>query len=299
MARMSILARRSTRQRQTACPASSGSASAVAARLCDFALGTDTGGSVRAPASFCGIYGLRPTHGAAPLDLCMPLAPSFDSCGFFARNGATLRDVGRVLVEDGGEAANRPMLASDLFARLNPAAQAALAPVLAHLEALLGKPEPFTVYDSPIEPLYAAFRQLQSYEIYQIHGPWVERFEPKLGPAIAGRFAFARNVTDHDVVTARALRAQFAAKGGVLIAPVVPGPAPRLDADEASFEAFRHEAMVFLQPAGMAGLPHLVIPAGLMEDAPIGLSLIGSKGSDLALLELAARLNRGNWATRG
>ncbi len=113
---------------------SSGSASAVAAKLCDFALGSDTGGSVRAPASFCGIYGLRPTHGAAPLDHCMPLAASFDTCGYFARDAATMLSVGRVLVSDGGVPASRLLKANDLFQRLAPDVAAAIAPMTAAIE---------------------------------------------------------------------------------------------------------------------------------------------------------------------
>ncbi|MCU0820204.1 MAG: amidase [Beijerinckiaceae bacterium] len=276
---------------------SSGSASAVAAKLCDFALGSDTGGSVRAPASFCGIYGLRPTHGAAPLDHCMPLAPSFDTCGYFARNAATMQAVGRVLLNDGAVPASRLMKATDLFARLTPEVAAALAPAVAAIESAIGKAEEIEMYDRPIAPIFSAFRHLQSYEIHVIHGAWVEKQKPRLGPTIAGRFAFARTVTDADVVTARATRAAFAthlhallANGGVVIAPVVPGPAPRLDDSQETLEAYRNEAMAFLQPAGLAGLPQLVIPGGMVGGAPVGLSLIGGKGSDLALLEIATRV---------
>jgi amidase len=275
---------------------SSGSASAVAARLCDVALGSDTGGSVRAPASFCGIYGLRPSHGAAPLDHCMPLAPSFDTCGFFARDAKAMLAVGRVLLADGGVPASRLMKATDLFARLSPAVANALAPTVAAIEGVMGEASEIELYDRPIPPLYAAFRHLQSHEIDAIHGPWVAKHKPPLGPAIAGRFAFARGVTDADVAEGRANRAAFAAHlhallagGGVVVAPVVPGPAPRLDDSEEALDAYRHEAMVFLQPAGLAGLPQLVIPAGMVDGAPVGLSLIGAKGSDLALLEIAAR----------
>jgi Asp-tRNA(Asn)/Glu-tRNA(Gln) amidotransferase A subunit family amidase len=64
---------------------SSGSASAVSNGLCDFALGSDTGGSVRTPASHCGLFGIRPTHGRISLERVLDLAPSFDTCGFFTR----------------------------------------------------------------------------------------------------------------------------------------------------------------------------------------------------------------------
>ena len=72
---------------------SSGSVSAVAQGFCDFALGTDTGGSVRVPASFCGVYGIRPTHGRLPVDGMLPQAPTSDTTGWFARDADTFARV--------------------------------------------------------------------------------------------------------------------------------------------------------------------------------------------------------------
>src|SRR5437667_7917712 len=77
---------------------SSGSAAAVAAGLCDTALGTDTGAAVRVPASFCGIYWIRPTHGRLPLDGMLPQAPSSDTTGWFARAAETFARVSRVML---------------------------------------------------------------------------------------------------------------------------------------------------------------------------------------------------------
>src|ERR687890_601264 len=101
---------------------SSGSASAVSNGLCDFALGTDTGGSVRAPANHCGLFGIRPTHGRVSLEGCHDLAPSFDTCGYFARDGATFLRVGEVVL--GSDPAPLPqiprvLLAQDAFALLH------------------------------------------------------------------------------------------------------------------------------------------------------------------------------------
>ena len=79
---------------------SSGSAAAVAAGFCDPALGTDTAGSVRVPASYCGVFGFRPTHGAVSMFGCVPLAPSFDTLGWFARDAATLQRGGDALLPD-------------------------------------------------------------------------------------------------------------------------------------------------------------------------------------------------------
>ena len=106
---------------------SSGSAAAVSNRRCDVALGTDTGGSVRAPANHCGLFGIRPTHGRVSLDGCVDLAPSFDSCGYFTRDGATFVRVGEVLLGDDPAPlpeSPRLLLAADAFAMLGTDARA-------------------------------------------------------------------------------------------------------------------------------------------------------------------------------
>ncbi|CAN6452874.1 unnamed protein product [Victoria cruziana] len=81
---------------------SSGSAVAVAGKLVDFSLGTDTGGSVRVPAAFCGIFGFRPSHSTISSTNVIPMAQSFDTVGWFARNPSILSQVGQVLLQQSG-----------------------------------------------------------------------------------------------------------------------------------------------------------------------------------------------------
>lgn len=276
---------------------SSGSASAVAGRLCDFALGTDTGGSVRAPASFCGVLGLRPTHGAISLAACMPLAPSFDVCGFFAHDPAVMRAVGDVLLPPDSARAQRLIIARDMFERLTPQMGATLSPMLARLRELFDATLEARLYSGPLEPISEAFRILQAREAWAAHGAWLEQTQAPLGPAIAARFAFARNVTQAEADVCARTRMNFAAQvsdvmagDAVFVLPTLQGPAPRLSADAPCLDAYRAEAMVYLQVAGLCGSPQVSIPAGRVDGAPVGLSLLGPAGSDHALLALAQRL---------
>ena len=275
---------------------SSGSASAVAAKLCDVALGSDTGGSVRGPASFCGLFGLRPTHGAISLERCMPLAPSLDTCGFFARDAATMKAVGDVLLPRASTSASRVMIARDLFALLPANVRDMLMPVAERLQAALGKAAPVDVYDRPVAEAYDAFRIVQLHEGGRHHLPWVESRKPVLHPSIAARFVAAKKVTDADLAKARATRVSFAdhllklyGDDGLMIAPVLHRPAPRLDSSAPDLEAYRDSAMAFLCPAGLASLPQLVLPAGVIDGGPVGISILGPRGSDRSLLEAALR----------
>src|SRR6185295_7534298 len=147
---------------------SSGSAAAVAAGLVDFAIGSDTGGSVRLPASYCGILGMRPTHGRISLEGVCPLAPSFDTCGWFARDAAVFERVGRVLLRDAApaRAARRLLVAQDAFAFAEAGAVAALQPALGKVAALIGTPENVTIGDEPLKNWMDTFRFPQGAEAW-------------------------------------------------------------------------------------------------------------------------------------
>jgi amidase len=275
---------------------SSGSAAAVAAGLIDIGIGTDTGGSVRAPASFCGLWSLRPTQDRISLDGCMTLAKSFDTLGFFARDGEKLEKTGAVLLGDDASplpAAPRLMRTNDMFARMAGEAGAVLEEACAGIEA-----EGVEVYaDLPANQVYDAFRILQSREILAEFGPWIDRVRPVLSTAVAQRFAYARSLTDDQEAAAGKVRMRFRAaidallgSDGVLIAPPVHDAPFRLDAGADILDSFRHQAITLLSVAGLAGLPQVTVPAGRANGGPIGISLIGPRGSDASLLALARRV---------
>ncbi|MDP9901637.1 amidase [Variovorax ginsengisoli] len=280
---------------------SSGSAAAVSWGLCDVALGTDTGGSVRAPANHCGLYGLRPTHGRVSLEGALDLAPSLDTCGWFARDIATFARVADVLLDaDPAPLPDRVRLLwpSDLWAMLDAPVVQALEGATRHVQAVLGDAAPVdTVALESWDAMYWHFRYLQGREAWLTDGPVIERYAPPLGPGVAERFAWSRTVTDAQVIAARAFRLAFRAQlaallgsDGVLLMPSMPDIAPLRSTPEASLEDYRNRAIRMLCVAGLAGMPQLSMPLAAREGAPLGLSLLGPAGSDRSLIRCAERI---------
>jgi amidase len=280
---------------------SCGSASAVGHGIVDLALGSDTGGSVRIPACLNGIFGIRPTHGVVDDAGVMPLAPSFDTVGWFARVARTLSRAGNVLLpaDRSGIALNRFYVARDAFAVADEAvadavrvaifkARAAL-PVAAELDLA-------TELDGLPEWL-KRFRRLQPREIWAEQGAWVESRKPRFGPEIAERFALAKSVSataDGDDLDFRARVAAHLDRvlglDGVLLIPTAGTIAPRLDMSKEELAQFRDRTLTLTSIAGLGRLPQVQLPAGRVEGAAIGLSLIGPRGSDRALLALAEQV---------
>jgi len=279
---------------------SSGSASAVSHRLCDFALGTDTGGSVRAPASHCGLVGIRPTHGRVSLEGVMDLAPSLDTCGWFARDVSTFARVADVLLgaDDPATAAPVKLLwPEDLWAQLSPPAREAAEAAAAKVQQVLGMAKPVQVVLDDGDTMYWRFRHLQGHESWMTDGPLIERYAPPLGPGVAERFAWSRGVTDAQFAEAQAYRKRFKAHlaqlmgaGGVLLMPTMPDIAPLVNAAADTLEDYRNRAIRLLCTAGLSGAPQLSLPLATREGAPFGLSLLGRPGTDRALVALAERL---------
>ncbi|MGB6910362.1 MAG: amidase [Methyloceanibacter sp.] len=290
----------------TLCPrhvtggSSCGSAAAVAASLCDFALGSDTGGSIRVPASFCGLYGLRPTHGRIGMAGATPMAPSYDTVGFLAREAELFRGVGRAILDGNGVTATlqRVVVAQDMFDRAESSIGEELWPVLDQIAAALPTQERLDVAGEAFDAWRNAFRAIQGFELQSTLMPFALAHAEGLSPAIRERFGIAASVTPEDARRGREIRAlaakrlhDLARPGTLIVMPTTPTLPPGRDIpDGASTVEFRAMTLGSTCPAGHAGLPQISIPAGIAAGCPVGLSFIGWKDGDEALLDLAVRL---------
>jgi len=278
---------------------SSGSASAVAGGLCDFALGSDTGGSVRLPASYTGIYGIRPTHGRLSLEGVLPLAPSFDVAGWFARDTDVFAKVGKVLLKGGSWDAKpgRLLIAEDMFAYLGEQERAALQPALKRIAKRFGEPGPVNISDRPLRECFDLYRIIQSDEAWKIHGAWVEKYKPVFGPGVQERMYGAAKSDPVEVEKAKAEREKVSAhvaetlkNGAMLVLPTVPGIAPRIDTPHAEAQKHRGRSMSLLSVSVLARTPQLSMPLATLDGCPLGISIMGAQGTDEMLIEAAREI---------
>ncbi|MCR2807629.1 amidase [Paenibacillus soyae] len=288
---------------------SSGSAVAAAAGLADFAVGTDTGGSVRVPASYCGVYGIRPSHGAVSVEGLIPLAPSFDTVGWMARDPETMLRVGRALLPQTEAATEqehaqpvvtrhgfgRLLLARDMWALSDACTSDALSSCLPALRELIPTVQDVEIAPEGFSVWMNAFRILQGSEIWEQHGGWLESVRPSFGPGIAERFRWIGTIGEDKRTAASLVRrkasrrmAELMDESTLIIAPTVPSIAPPLNGSGEAVERRRSQTLQLSCVAGLSGLPQVTLPLQGEGRMPIGLSFIAARGQDLRLLEWLA-----------
>ncbi|MQY18381.1 AtzH-like domain-containing protein [Nocardia macrotermitis] len=286
---------------------SSGPAAAVAGGLADIGLGTDTAGSIRVPASYCGLYGLRTTHGAVSLGGVVGLAPSFDSVGLLTRDPELLARAAAALLPGQRSVPIRTILvAPQLSELLEPdahqsftAAVQALTMRHAASGGELPAPRP-TELPLPegigIDEALGAFRTVQLAEAWRMHGNFVEAHPDALTPDVAARFRAGRDIDAATEAVARQLISEIR-KGwhdllqpGVALAlPSASTAAPRIDTDPEQMEIVRQATLRLTCHASLAGLPALSIPHAQSGDLPVGVCLLAGPHQDTSLTEFVAK----------
>ena len=278
---------------------SSGSASLVSNGVVDIATGSDTGGSIRAPASYCGLLGLRITHGRVSLEGAMPLAPTFDCFGWFARDAEIYNKVGDVLLGDdygsgiSGSLIGMTELDSQL---LGEEERSAFAESVSLVERRLGESRRMVSLPFALDSAYWSFRKCQAREAHESLGDWIASRRPNLGPGVKDRFAYGASLTTSEVESAKSERetiteqVESLIEDNLLVFPTSPSCAPLRSANHDALQEFRERALVLLCLSGLSGLPQITLPLCEVHGAPMGLSLMGSRGSDRQLITLAQKI---------
>ena len=284
---------------------SGGSAAAVAAEMLPLTLGSDTNGSIRVPASLCGLFGLKPTHGALPMEGVYPFVDSFDDIGPLAASLEDLRLAWEVLrgPDGGGEVrpdTGAPLKAARLggwfAANVDPDVAAALDTIGG---AVGGLPE---VALPQVEAARSAAFLMTAAEGGARHLPELRRRALAFDPATRDRLIAGAMVPASAYFEARRFRAWFRAAAqhllahhDVLIAPATPTVAPRIDDPLISVDGRRVPARanlgLFTQPISFVGLPVLAVPIRRPGRLPLGLQLIGAPGREASLFAFAEKLS--------
>ncbi|XP_012479999.1 outer envelope protein 64, mitochondrial [Gossypium raimondii] len=297
---------------------SSGSAVAVAAELVDFALGTDTIGCVRVPASFCGILGFRPSHGAVSTIGVLPNSQSLDAIGWFARDPSILHRVGNVLLQLKAVEPRRGrhlVFADDLFQLSKVPKQKTVHVISKAVEKLSGYQLPkhvnfcqFIASNVPslkgffqhstnlqngisaLQALSSAMVSLQRYEFKTNHEEWLKDVKPRLGPEVSRCVLAAINNTYENVKSLYKVRTEMRAAtqsllkdDGILVIPTIADPPLKLK--KGSSTEFHDRACALLSVASMSGCCQVSVPLGEHDGCPISVSFVTYHGADKFLLD--------------
>ena len=280
---------------------SSGSVAAVAAKLCDFALGSDTGGSTRVPASYCGVWGLRTTHDLLSRKHVVPLHTSFDTLTWFAHHPDTFTRVGEVLLPASHFVPKRLLKPQALWQLASEDFAVPLQQVLDSAQAMLGvtaETMSFTRDTETLEQWRQAYVTMGAAEAWALHGAWILEHQPTFSAPISARWVQAQTVTveqaqaaQHTVTEIRAHVRAVLSDDAIAIVPSAAGLAPLLNESGDSVDQLRMRTMHITCVAGISGVCQVSIPLKNSAGVPVGVSLMGPAGSDLALIRLATALS--------
>lgn len=280
----------------------SGPAAAVAAGVCDLGLGTDTLGSIRVPASYCGLFGYRPTHGTVSTAGVLPLAQRFDTVGLLSREAGVLARAADVLLGRDfhqGTEVPRLIVAKDVGKAAEPEVAEIARAATARLarDAGVSWTESVLFEQGHLPDALMAFSVLQGAQVWQNFGRWMQEVAPNVGPDIEARLSRAARLSKDDIERAEQVAATVSSvlrrlrPGEVLVGPTAGTVAPARHADADAREQARVSAGRLSCLASLAGAPAVSVPVGTLNDLPVGIDMIARPGADGLLLDLAAGLD--------
>ena len=258
------------------------------------------------PSSFCGLYGIRPTHGRIPLDGVLPQAASFDTVGWFTRDAVTFERVGRVLLQSTSQGAlpNRLVIAEDLFEVLGEDVSDALQPLVDTIAEMIGDHSTERVAPGGIDEWMEHQRFLQMREAWDTQRTWIEETNPRVAFEVAIRYLNGMSVTDDQVTASNAVRQEvrsrvngLLAAGAILCFPTSPAPAPLPDTPVPERVKLGERIARLTCIGGMSGCPQINLPLAKVDGLPVGLSLMAARGSDETLMRFAVEIER-EWRGR-
>jgi amidase len=271
---------------------SSGSAAALTTNLYDFSIGSDTGGSVRVPASFCGLFGIRPTHSRINTEGVYPMAPSFDTLGWFAKDINIFKKIGSILLNPNKKTEfsfKEFVIAEDIIELANPE-------IIKLFNNYINDKFPeikkirLSKYNK--EEIADNFRILQGGEIQKNIIPWILENKPKISPEINNRIEMAMKITTDEINKAQKFRENLKVevdksltKGIIALFPTTPFSSLKCGQSDEQLASYRKKLMEFTSIAGMTSRPQISMPKFKDNTGPIGISLLGWRYSDEVLLE--------------
>lgn len=276
---------------------SSGSGSAVSAGLVDLALGTDTGGSIRVPASYCGCYGFRPSHGRVSVEGVAPLAPLMDAVGWMAKTASLLERCGAVLLDEKPQS-HRPrklLVAVDSFKDASQDLYPALEKAVKAISNKFDDVEEVNLKRFGWGSLAALYKVFQARQSWKIYGEWLRENNPHMCASIKERFEFTSTVTESDWLSAKESRdkvvcdlAQLLADDTILCMPTTVNLPPLINASEEELLKNRIQNMNHTALAPLSQVPEVCIPVAVTDKTTTGLSLLAGHGKDMMLLGFVA-----------
>ena len=276
---------------------SSGSAAAVAASLVDFALGADTSGSVRAPASFCGIYGFRPTFCQVPTAGVLPISSSLDTVGIFARHPDVITQVLKAYGIKKQNEIKRLKIIPSLLGHLQDSLLKTFRERLKGIQQLTCSSVDLLIEEETLVHWSSVIRTIAMYDLWHVHKDWILKSNPTFGAIINDRLNLARSISFEDYRKALAQQEKIRSfmedqleSGDVVVFPTVHDIPPLLSSSLAHLKEFALRASRHTCIAALSGFPEMTLPLhNRHENGALGMSFLGRAGEDISLATFASK----------